>query len=115
MDMKKFYMTYKIKAWVLCLLTVGMFTACENEPDGDDLYTATGKTINDYIVEDADLTSFEYILQRIGRVQAGGSAVNDESQLRARGLLRKADRQLCGNDRHQHQHSQKQSSQFFHR
>ena len=48
------------------MLAVGVLASCENEPDGDDLYTATGKTINDYIVEDADLTSFEYILQRIG-------------------------------------------------
>ena len=66
MNMKKFNVIYKLKAWILCLLAVGVLASCENEPDGDDLYTATGKTINDYIVEDADLTSFEYILQRIG-------------------------------------------------
>ena len=47
----------------ICIIA---FVSCQNDPEGDDLYTATGKTINDYIVEDADLTSFEYILQRIG-------------------------------------------------
>lgn len=47
----------------ICLLA---FLSCQNDPDGEDLYTSTGKTINDYIMDDADLTSFEYILVRIG-------------------------------------------------
>ena len=51
---------------ILILLLSMLFCACENEPSGEDLYTATGKTINDYIREDEDLTSFEYILQRTG-------------------------------------------------
>ena len=53
---------------MLMLMMVGMcvVVACDNEPDGDDLYTSTGKTINDYILEDEELTSFEYILARVG-------------------------------------------------
>ena len=52
----------------LLLVAAGMFAlaSCDNEPDGDDLYTSTGKSINDYILEDEELSSFEYILQRIG-------------------------------------------------
>ena len=48
--------------FLVLLLTV--LTACQNDPDGDDLFTSTGKTINDYILEDESLSSFEYILTR---------------------------------------------------
>ncbi len=41
-------------------------SSCSNEPDGEDLYTATGKTITEYLEEDPDLTSFVYILQQVG-------------------------------------------------
>lgn len=40
--------------------------SCSNEPDGEDLYTATGKTIAEYIEEDPDLSSFAYILNHVG-------------------------------------------------
>ena len=40
--------------------------SCSNEPDGEDLYTATGKTIAEYLVEDPDLSSFVYILRQVG-------------------------------------------------
>ena len=64
--MKKYDYMKTIKT--LLLVAAGMFSlaSCDNEPDGDDLYTSTGKSINDYILEDEELTSFEYILQRIG-------------------------------------------------
>lgn len=52
--------------YILLNLFIIFFFACENEPVGEDLYTSTGKSINDYIIEDGELTSFEYILQRIG-------------------------------------------------
>ena len=64
--MKKNQFIYSVKAILLCVMGLFVAASCENEPDGDDLYTSTGKTINDYIVEDEELTSFEYILQRIG-------------------------------------------------
>ena len=56
----------KIVKLLIVLLLVSTFHSCENEPSGEDLYTSTGKTINDIITEDEDLTSFEYILQRTG-------------------------------------------------
>lgn len=49
--------------WICCFLLLG---ACENEPDGDDLFTSTGKTINDFLEEDDNLSDFHYILSRIG-------------------------------------------------
>ena len=41
-------------------------TACSNEPDGEDLYTATGNTIAEYLEEDPDLSSFVHILRQVG-------------------------------------------------
>ena len=64
--MKKNLFIYNMKAILLFAIGLFVFASCDNEPDGDDLYTSTGKTINDYIIEDEELTSFEYILQRIG-------------------------------------------------
>ncbi len=64
--MKKYNFIYNVKALLMMAVGLFVFNACDNEPDGDDLYTSTGKTINDYIMEDAELSSFEYILQRIG-------------------------------------------------
>jgi len=63
--MKRYHFTHRFPTLLMLTLGLAGFTACNNEPDGEDLYTFTGKTINDYITEDADLTSFEYILQRI--------------------------------------------------
>ena len=42
------------------------FTACNPEPDDSDLYTFTGQTIESYIAQDSTLTSFNYILTRVG-------------------------------------------------
>lgn len=42
------------------------FTACNPEPDESDLYTFTGRTIESFIQEDSTLTSFNYILTRVG-------------------------------------------------
>ena len=50
----------------LALMTMGLFTACNPEPDESDLYTATGKTITDFIKGRDDLSSFRYILERVG-------------------------------------------------
>ena len=63
--MKRHHFTHRFPTLLMLTLGLAGLTACSNEPDGEDLYTFTGKTINDYITEDADLTSFEYILQRI--------------------------------------------------
>ncbi|NPD92000.1 fasciclin domain-containing protein [Xylanibacter muris] len=42
-------------------------SACTAEPDDSNLYTFTGQTIEDYIVaNEADYSSFNYILQRSG-------------------------------------------------
>lgn len=49
------------------LLGVGLgFTACNIEPDESDLYTSTGETVESFIQSDTTLTSFNYILSRVG-------------------------------------------------
>ncbi len=45
---------------------VMLTTACNPEPDDEDLYTFTGETIESYIAQDASLTAFNYILSRVG-------------------------------------------------
>jgi len=40
--------------------------SCNPEPDESDLYTFTGETIESYIAKDSTLTSFNYILSRVG-------------------------------------------------
>ena len=42
------------------------FTACNPEPDESDLFTATGETVADFIKRKPELTSFVYILSRVG-------------------------------------------------
>ena len=42
------------------------FTACNPEPDESDLYTFTGQTIGSFIQNDSTLSSFNYILSRVG-------------------------------------------------
>lgn len=64
--MRTYRLIYPVKVLSLMLMGLCYLSSCSNEPDGDDLYTSTGKTIFDYIVEDEDLTSFDYILQRVG-------------------------------------------------
>ncbi|MBQ9667622.1 MAG: fasciclin domain-containing protein [Prevotella sp.] len=41
-------------------------TSCNPEPDESDLFTATGETAIDYIKRKSELTSFTYILNRVG-------------------------------------------------
>lgn len=49
------------------MLAVGFgFTACNIEPDESDLYTSTGETVETFIKADSTLTSFNYILKRVG-------------------------------------------------
>lgn len=50
----------------MAMLGLGYLSSCSTEPTGQDLYTSTGMTISDYILEDESLTSFEYILERAG-------------------------------------------------
>lgn len=52
------------------LATVGLvamaIVSCNPEPDESDLYTFTGETIESLIEQDSTLTSFNYILSRVG-------------------------------------------------
>ena len=64
--MKKNRVFNKIQTLSLAVVTMTAMTACSNEPDGANLYTATGKTITEYITEDPELSSFYYILQKVG-------------------------------------------------
>jgi len=48
------------------LAVVFGFTACNIEPDESDLYTSTGETVETFIKADSTLTSFNYILKRVG-------------------------------------------------
>ena len=49
------------------LFTIGfLLVSCNSEPDESNLYTMTGETIESFIENDSDLTSFKYILQRTG-------------------------------------------------
>ena len=52
----------------LIIALTGMIglTACNPEPDESDLFTATGETAADYIKRKAELSSFDYILNRVG-------------------------------------------------
>ena len=62
------------KYLIICILLVAV-TSCDSDPDGDDLFTSTGKSINDFILENDECSSFEYILSRIDfdkRLQAWG-------------------------------------------
>lgn len=53
------------------MLAVGMgFSACVDDPDGENLYTSTGKTIANLIEADSNLTSFNYILERANLVRS---------------------------------------------
>ena len=49
------------------LLASGMmFVSCTAEPDDSNLYTFTGFTIEEFIAENDNLSSFNYILTRVG-------------------------------------------------
>lgn len=60
----------KTVKWLLCaaLLTIdySLFISCNPEPDESDLFTATGETASDYMKRKSELSSFVYILSRVG-------------------------------------------------
>ena len=50
-----------------CILAVATaLVACNKEPDESNLYTATGESIESFVANDSNLTSFNYILKRTG-------------------------------------------------
>lgn len=53
-------------AGLLLLGTLVSLGSCTQDIDESDLYTATGQTVEEFIRNDSDLTSFNYILQRSG-------------------------------------------------
>lgn len=64
--MKK-YLRKKISVFGLMGLVALMgFSSCNPEPDESDLFTATGETAADYIKRKAELSSFDYILNKVG-------------------------------------------------
>lgn len=56
----------KIVERMALLAVVGLTVACNPEPDESDLFTATGETAADYINRKGELSSFKYILSRVG-------------------------------------------------
>lgn len=54
-----------LKIGVLGLAFLGV-ASCNKEPDESNLYTFTGETIESFIQKDSLLTSFNYILTRVG-------------------------------------------------
>lgn len=61
--MKKNRLFIKIQT-IFCVTAIAL-TSCSNEPDGENLYTATGKTITEYLQEDPELSSFLSILGKV--------------------------------------------------
>lgn len=64
--MKNNRMTKGARLLSLALTGLTMLTACNPEPDESDLFTATGETAFDYIERKSELSSFYYILSRVG-------------------------------------------------
>ena len=59
--------SFKFRLLLVSLVAMTtMFSACNREPDEGNLYTFTGETIESFILKDSTLTSFNYILSRIG-------------------------------------------------
>ena len=54
------------RAFAILVVGMSLFTACNPEPDESDLFTATGETAADYIKRKSELSSFNYILSRVG-------------------------------------------------
>lgn len=48
------------------MASMGGLVSCNPEPDESDMYTSTGETAEDYISRKPELTSFNYILKRVG-------------------------------------------------
>ena len=58
--MKKFFW-----ASLIAISSFGFgLVSCVDDPDGENLYTSTGETIEGILTKDSTLTSFTYILQR---------------------------------------------------
>lgn len=53
------------KAGILGVVFMGMF-ACNPEPDDSNRFTATNETIGSFLQKDSTLSSFNYILSRVG-------------------------------------------------
>ena len=64
--MKKNLKKTVVRMGLMSLVGLIALTGCNPEPDESDLYTATGETAADYIGRKAELTSFNYILTRVG-------------------------------------------------
>lgn len=66
--MKKNLFKLSTRMFAIGMASVGLslFTGCNPEPDESDLFTATGETVADYIKRKSELTSFDYILNRVG-------------------------------------------------
>jgi len=63
----KIHLNKNLSLLCAAMLAVGFgFTACNIEPDESDLYTSTGETVETFIKADSTLTSFNYILKRVG-------------------------------------------------
>ncbi len=54
------------KSLFLLGLGVTILSSCNEEPDESDLYTFTGETMESFIKADESLSSFNYVLSRVG-------------------------------------------------
>ncbi|MDD4534432.1 MAG: hypothetical protein PHC48_08160, partial [Prevotella sp.] len=60
-------MKYNLFRSVLGAFSIAIILgSCNKEPDESNLYTMKGETVQSFIENDSDLTSFKYILQRTG-------------------------------------------------
>lgn len=65
--MKKRIFDFTTKSLAVLLAAAGMaVSSCSMEPDEENMQPITGVTIEEYLSNDADLSSFNYILQRSG-------------------------------------------------
>lgn len=66
--MEELYMKTMKKFFWASLIAISGFgfglVSCVDDPDGENLYTSTGETIEGLLTQDSTLTSFTYILQR---------------------------------------------------
>lgn len=57
----------RLSIFVLSLLSLASFNACKEDIDESNLYTFTGETIEDFLLNNSEeFSSFNYILSRIG-------------------------------------------------
>ena len=64
--MKKYLITKSGRLAAVAFAALSLLTACNPEPDESDLFTTTGETAADYINRKSELSSFVYILNRVG-------------------------------------------------